>query len=141
MSCTGALPDEIAQLPDWDRLARISLFGTAQPVGVDALITRVACFSESTLQAIRTLVCDGRYSACGIGFSKDVVFAAGGGPCFYERGDLWPHVALAPVESQHFFTLYWPGGGARSRRRSTGAPSLERIAVAARAGMARRRRW
>jgi hypothetical protein len=50
-----------------------------------------------------------RYSPYGVAFSKDFVFAAGGGPAFYVRGDEWREISGLPPEMQARCTRYWPG--------------------------------
>lgn len=70
----------------------------------------VVCFTECTPSGVRTLICDGRYAAWGIAFTKDFVFGQGGGPAFYVRGDEWTDVEGAfPPRLRARCTKFWPG--------------------------------
>ena len=63
------------------------------------------CFTEcpwsSLLRHVR------HYSPFGIGFTKPHVFAAGGGPAFYVRGDHWEKQQWAD-HIKTFVTPFWP---------------------------------
>ena len=66
---------------------------------------RAVCFTECPWSSL--LAHTKQYSSFGIGFTKEHVFAAGGGPAYYVRADHW--------EKQHwadhvktFVTPFWP---------------------------------
>jgi len=103
------VPDEIANLKDWERLAQILVderilafppFGSDDPV---------VCFTECTRAGIQTLMAESRYSPCGIAFTKDFLFRKGGGPALYIRGDEWGSVAGMPAELRARAVRLWPG--------------------------------
>lgn len=51
----------------------------------------------------------GRYSPCGIAFTKDFLFRKGGGPALYVRGDEWDWVADMPAKLRARAVRLWPG--------------------------------
>jgi hypothetical protein len=70
----------------------------------------VTCFTESVPATVSQLVRDGRYSPHGIAFRKDVVFARGGAPVWYVRGDEWDDLVRATTPEQHArMVRLWPG--------------------------------
>jgi len=69
----------------------------------------VTCLTESTKAAVVSLVAEGRYTPCGIGFSKQFVFNARGGPALYVRGDEWPLVANVEQPIRARIVRFWPG--------------------------------
>lgn len=71
----------------------------------------VVCFTEATLEGMRSLVKDSRYVPWGIEFSKDFIFRQGGGPTYYVRGDDWDAFTRSdiPNRSKALGTKYWPG--------------------------------
>lgn len=105
------VPAEIGDLDARRRLAnilitkRIYAFSTFYSCG-----DPVVCFTEATLEGMRTLVGD-RYEPWGLEFAKDQVFQRGGGPALYVRGDLWTSFAQSdlPTSLKAFGTPYWPG--------------------------------
>lgn len=108
---TGVV-SEILNMEDEERLARIvvdrhlvaaSTFGAAEPV---------VCFTESTKAAIQALLAEGRYTPCGIGFSKDFVFQHGAGPVLYVRGDEMEGTEALPPRLRSRVVRFWPGAEA-----------------------------
>jgi hypothetical protein len=69
----------------------------------------VVCFTECSPAGISTLVAERRYRPYGVAFTKDFVFAAGGGPALYIRGDEWDQIGCLPPEMRARCTPYWPG--------------------------------
>jgi hypothetical protein len=51
----------------------------------------------------------GRYTSCGLAFSKQYLFGLGGGPVLQIRGDEWEHVARLPPQLQARAVRLWPG--------------------------------
>lgn len=70
---------------------------------------RAVCFTESTKEGCQWLVREGRYPPYGIVFSKQTVFARGGGPALYVRGDDWPHTWQWAPEMRARAVRLWPG--------------------------------
>ena len=70
----------------------------------------VACFSEAVPAAISLLISEGRYKPWGLAFSREAVFAKGGGPVSYVRGDHWDALesSLTPTQMARC-VRYWPG--------------------------------
>jgi hypothetical protein len=59
-----------------------------------------------------TLIAEGRYSPCGVGFSKQFVFYAGGGPALYVRGAviaLWLGVVVVAPMADNVLEQIAPG--------------------------------
>jgi hypothetical protein len=67
------------------------------------------CLTECSPAGASSLVYWGRYEPWGIGFAKQFVFAAGGGPALYIRGDEWPAVAALPPSLRARAQRFWPG--------------------------------
>lgn len=63
------------------------------------------CFTECPWSSLLTHV--DHYSSYGIGFTKAHVFAAGGGPAFYVRADLWDKQQW-DNHIKTFVTPFWP---------------------------------
>jgi hypothetical protein len=63
------------------------------------------CFTECPWSSL--LAHAEQYSSFGIGFRKDHVFAAGGGPAYYVRNDLFAQQQWQGV-NYTFVTPYWP---------------------------------
>ena len=111
------VPDEIANLKDWERLAQILVderilafppFGSNDPV---------VCFTACTRAGIQTLMAESPYSPCGIAFTKDFLFRKGGGPALYIRGDEWGQSKACRQNSERE-----PFGCGRGRRRPMASP-------------------
>jgi hypothetical protein len=102
------LPGDVEKYKDWERLASIVIDGAIRAFPTFGNTTPVACFTESTASALRSVIGE-RYTACGIAFEKDVLFRAGGGPCFYVRGDHWDEVDSVLEAMRPFCTKFWPG--------------------------------
>ena len=66
----------------------------------------VVCFTECPWASLLTHVKN--YSAYGLGFSKSLVFAAGGGPAYYVRHDHWEKQQWDD-HVKAFVTPFWPG--------------------------------
>ena len=66
---------------------------------------RVVCFTECPWASLLTHV--NNYSAFGLGFSKALVFAAGGGPAYYVRHDHWEKQQWDD-HVKAFVTPFWP---------------------------------
>jgi hypothetical protein len=69
----------------------------------------VVCFTECSPAGISTLIAECRYRPYGVAFTKDFVFAAGGGPALYVRGDEWDQIGCLPPDMRARCTPYWPG--------------------------------
>jgi len=69
----------------------------------------VVCFTECTPAGVQTLIRERRYAPWGVAFTKDFVFAAGGGPAFYVRADEWAPVRDLPPSLRARCTKFWPG--------------------------------
>lgn len=106
------VPEAIRQMAPRGRLARI--LETRRILAHPVFFSwgdPVVCFTEATLEGMRTLVAAGRYAAWGLEMSKDFVFRKNGGPAFYVRGDLWDAFCRSelPDRLKAFGTKYWPG--------------------------------
>ncbi len=100
---------EIAVMSDWERLTKIlqsSTFISAEMFGVNA---RAVCFTEGTAAGCSWLISEGRYSSCGIAFSKRYLFSLGGGPVLQIRGDEWPQVESLSESVRARVVRLWPG--------------------------------
>jgi hypothetical protein len=104
------IPKEILDISPEQRLVEILRDGEIRAFpAFDGMNEPVACFSESTHAGVCSLVAAARYDPYGIGFQKNVIFRAGGGPAFYVRGDEWQH-AYAMAEAIRFRAVrFWPG--------------------------------
>src|SRR4051812_10216292 len=80
---------EIDKLDDWSRLQRILTGRSLMGFEMFGVRARAACFTEATAEGCVWLVSSGRYSSCGIAFTKQFLFERGGGPVFQVRGDEW----------------------------------------------------
>jgi hypothetical protein len=94
----------------------------ANPVFSVGHSCKAVCFSETTDASLLGAVSEGTYQPFGIAFKKEVVFAQGGGPVHYVRGDEWSEtVDSIPVNLRFRCARYWPlagspGGSAAERR-------------------------
>ena len=77
-----------------------------------ASLIPVTCLSECTPAGLKALVLLSRYEPFGIGFTKDYVFAAGGGPALYIRADEWESVSSLPDALKARSIRLWPGASA-----------------------------
>ncbi len=75
---------------------------------------RAVCFTECPWSSL--LAHAEQYSAYGIGFRKERVFAAGGGPAYYVRNDLFGQQQWVGV-NYTFVTPYWPGSRPATKAR------------------------
>ena len=103
---------EVASLSDWGRLQQIitsSHFIGHEMFGVNA---KAVCFTEGTATGCSWLVGQGRYTSCGIAFSKRYLFEIGGGPVLQIRGDEWAQVSMWPESSRARAVRLWPGATA-----------------------------
>ena len=105
---------EIASLSDWERLKQIIIsfqfIGYEMP-GVNA---KAVCFTEGTAAGCSWLIGQGRYTSCGIAFSKQYLFKIGGGPVLQVRGDEWAQVSSWPLSLRARAVRLWPGANAES---------------------------
>ena len=103
---------EISAMNDWERLKEIvstSQFLGHEMPGVNA---KAVCFTEGTSAGCSWLVRQGRYTSCGIAFSKRYLFQIGGGPVLQIRGDEWGQVASLPPSVRARAVRLWPGATA-----------------------------
>lgn len=103
---------EIAAMSDWERLRHIiqaASFISAEMFGVNA---RAVCFTEGTAAGCSWLISEGRYSSCGIAFTKRYLFGLGGGPVLQVRGDEWHQVESWPESARARVVRLWPGASA-----------------------------
>ena len=101
--------ERIENLPDQERLLHILVDQRIRGFETFGASTPVTCLTESTKAAVVRLVAEGRYTPCGIGFSKQLVFDAGGGPALYVRGDEWPAVTNLAQPLRSRVVRFWPG--------------------------------
>lgn len=103
---------EISAMNDWERLKEIvstSQFAGHEMPGVNA---KAVCFTEGTSAGCSWLVGQGRYTSCGVAFSKRYLFQIGGGPVLQIRGDEWGQVASLPPSVRARAVRLWPGATA-----------------------------
>ncbi len=103
------LPDDIARLKDWERLGQLLVDQRILAFPPCGLSDPVVSFTECTRAGIQQLTAEGRYSPCGVAFSKSFVFQGGGGPALYIRGDEWEYVQSLPIELRSRAARLWPG--------------------------------
>lgn len=100
---------KVAHNTDEGRLLEIvryqEILGFEQP-GTSAASV---CFTEATSEGCAWMIGSGRYTSCGVGFSKQYLFRLGGGPALQIRGDEWQHVARMPPELRARSVRLWPG--------------------------------
>jgi hypothetical protein len=100
---------KVARNTDEGRLLEIlrhqEILGFEQPG------TRAAsvCFTEATSEGCAWMIGSGRYTSCGVAFSKQYLFRLGGGPALQIRGDEWHHVTGMPPELRARTVRLWPG--------------------------------
>lgn len=103
---------DVDRMSDWERLQAIvsgtRVLGCEMP-GVRA---SAVCFTEATSRGCAWLVNEGRYSSCGIAFTKRFLFSVGGGPVLQVRGDEWASVASWPDNLRARAVRLWPGATA-----------------------------
>lgn len=96
-------------MTDWDRLQAIvvgtRLLGHEMP-GAKA---SAVCFTEATSRGCSWLINEGRYTSCGVAFTKRFLFSAGGGPVLQVRGDEWAAVSSWPEGLRARVVRLWPG--------------------------------
>lgn len=102
-------PVEIEVMSDWERLVSILRGGNLCGLEMPGAKARAVCFTEATSQGCTWLVNDGRYTSCGIAFSKRFLFGLGGGPVLQVRGDEWPEVFKWPETLRARAVRLWPG--------------------------------
>lgn len=100
---------QIEQWPAQERLAHILVDQRIRGFETFGAEAPVTCLTESTKAAVVQLISEGRYTPCGIGFSKQFAFEAGGGPALYVRGDEWPAVAQVSQPLRSRMVRFWPG--------------------------------
>jgi hypothetical protein len=100
---------EVTSLSDQQRLVHILVDGGIRAYETFGSLAPVVCLTESTRAAVVKLIQEGRYTPCGVGFSKDFVFARGGGPALYVRGDEWPETDSVPQPLRSRMVRFWPG--------------------------------
>jgi hypothetical protein len=100
---------EVEALADQERLAHLLVQGRVRGFKTFGADAPVVCLTESTKAAVVTLIAEGRYTPCGVGFSKQFVFDRGGGPALYVRGDEWLHAAGLPEPLRSRVVRFWPG--------------------------------
>lgn len=106
------VPADILKMQPWERLTQIMISRTIRAFSPFGSSDPVVCFTECTQPGIRALMSAKRYEPCGIAFRKDTVFAAGGGPALYIRGDEWDEVDELPPNLRARATRFWPGAEA-----------------------------
>ena len=105
---------EIASLSDWERLKQIII--SSQFIGheIPGVNAKAVCFTEGTAAGCSWLIGQGRYTSCGIAFSKQYLFKIGGGPVLQVRGDEWAQVSSWPLSLRARAVRLWPGASAKS---------------------------
>lgn len=88
-----------------ERLIRILDSGEIKASSIPWVGRYGVCFTECPWSSL--LDHANQYSSCGVGFTKPHVFAAGGGPVFYVRADLWLKQQWDP-HLKTFVTPFWP---------------------------------
>src|SRR5207245_10123743 len=83
--------DRLVAILNWGRIRAFNPFGG---LGYPAV-----ALTEGTIPGLAGLIGGhARYAAWGLGFTKDLIFAKGGGPAFYVRGGQWE--AFAQIDSR-----------------------------------------
>lgn len=102
-------PSAIQKLSDWDRLKAI--IGTTRLRGheMPGAKASAVCFTEATSRGCSWLINEGRYTSCGVAFTKRFLFSAGGGPVLQVRGDEWEVVTSWPERLRARAVRLWPG--------------------------------
>jgi hypothetical protein len=100
---------DIEGLDDWERLRRIIASGTLNGYPMPGSQARAVCFTEATADGCCWLVASGRYTSCGLAFTKQFLFERGGGPVLQVRGDDWPEVPKWPERLRARAVRLWPG--------------------------------
>lgn len=103
------VPGDIAALGAGSRLLRILSEGRIQGFRTFGLNQAVVCFTEASPAGVSTLVREQRYHPWGLAFTKDFVFAQGGGPALYVRGDEWASTFQWPDHLRARAARLWPG--------------------------------
>jgi len=100
---------DFESMSDWGRLKNIItnsiLVGSEMPGFRDSAV----CFTEATADGCSWLIGEGRYTSCGIAFSKRSIFEVGGGPVLQVRGDEWGVVRNWPASLRARAVRLWPG--------------------------------
>lgn len=105
------VPNNIKSARDFERLGDVLVQEQILAFPPFGTPDAVVCFTECTRVGIETLIQEGRYTPCGVAFTKDFVFRHGGGPALYIRGDEWNYVSGLPLELRARATRLWPGAG------------------------------
>lgn len=106
---TPGCPQHIVDMQPEQRLAMILVSGVIHAFTPYGGSEPVVCLTESTSGGVSTVVADRDYMSCGIAFTKDRLFAAGGGPALYVRGDEWDEVNQMGRRTRARATRMWPG--------------------------------
>jgi hypothetical protein len=106
------LDPAIGAMSDEQRLLQILLEGRVRSFTTFGGGDAVACLTESTKPSISSLLCERRYTPCGVGFTKQFVFDCGGGPALYIRGDEWEATKALPAALRSRVVRFWPGADA-----------------------------
>jgi hypothetical protein len=104
------VPDTICEQDAAARLRSILLSGRIQAFPQFGAPLPVSCFTESVPSSVLSLIREARYTPHAVGFAKQFIFARGGGPVWYVRGDQWrsAHGNLSQ-EHRSMTVRYWPG--------------------------------
>jgi hypothetical protein len=104
----------VSSLDDWGRLKSIVSSGTFIGHEMPGVSAKAVCFTEGTSAGCSWLISQGRYTSCGVAFSKNYLFTLGGGPVIQIRGDEWGSVATWPTSIRARAVRLWPGAIAES---------------------------
>jgi len=110
-------PKAIEAMTDWERLSAV--VGDSRLIGQEMPGSRASavCFTEATSRGCAWLISAGRYSSCGIAFSKAFLFSAGGGPVLQVRGDEWSSVFSWTESMRARAVRFWPGASSGTGER------------------------
>jgi hypothetical protein len=103
----------IKDLSGQKRLAKILEEGVIRGFETFGGSAPVVCLTESVKESVTSLIAEGRYEPCGVGFSKQFIFDKQGGPALYVRGDEWETATSAlPEPLRARLVRFWPGAEA-----------------------------
>ena len=105
---------QVSTLDDWGRLKSIVTSGQFIGHEMPGVNAKAVCFTEGTSAGCSWLIGQGRYTSCGVAFSKNYLFTLGGGPVIQIRGDEWGTVATWPSSIRARAVRLWPGAIAES---------------------------
>jgi len=102
----------VEALPDEERLLQILVDGRIRGFETFGSDGPVTCLTESTKASVSSLLAEGRYTPCGVGFTKQFAFDQGGAPALYIRGDEWAAARSLPQPLRSRIVRFWPGSEA-----------------------------